>query len=135
MPALEMMVRFAGARNRVLTHNIANIDTPDFRPMDASPAAFQRQLSRAIDQRRASTGGERGTLPLESTHEVRITPGNNNLELRPSTPGRGILFHDRNNRDLERMMQDLTENMGMFRISADLLRAHTETLKLAMNER
>jgi len=35
-PALEAAMRFASARQKVLSHNIANITTPDFRPSDVS---------------------------------------------------------------------------------------------------
>ena len=36
-PVLEQVLRFAGARQRLLAHNIANVDKPDFRPVDESP--------------------------------------------------------------------------------------------------
>jgi flagellar basal body rod protein FlgB len=37
IPALEMLFRFAGQRQKVLSNNIANFGTPDFLPSDASP--------------------------------------------------------------------------------------------------
>jgi len=133
MPALEMTMRFAGARNRILAHNIANLDTPNFQPMDVSTSGFQQQLRQAVDDRRARTGGQ-GELNLQATREVQAGAGGA-LQLRPRTPGTNILFHDRNNRDLEKTVQDLVENVGVFRISADLLRGKYESLRLAMTER
>jgi flagellar basal-body rod protein FlgB len=134
MPVLEATMRFAGARNRVLAHNIANLDTPNFRPMDVSPVGFQSQLRRAVEERRGRTGGGHGALPVKDTNEVRFLPGGA-LELRPRTPSGNILFHDRNNRDLERSVQALVENVGVFRASSELLRGRFESLKLAMTER
>lgn len=134
LPALEMMMKFAGARNRVLAHNIANLDTPNFRPMDVSVGGFQAQLGKAIQERRSRTGGMHGQLSVDGTKEVGIEAGGE-VRLNPRTPSGNILFHDRNNRDLERTVQSLAENVQVFRVSSDLLRTKYETLKLAMGER
>lgn len=134
MPTLEAMVRFSGARQRILAHNIANLDTPNFQPVDVSIGSFQAQLRRAVDARRDATGGDFGELAIGSTREVEMGPGGS-MRLTPRTHGQGILFHDRNNRDLERTVQDMVENVGVFRMSADLLRSRHEILKLAMGER
>jgi len=133
-PTLEMMMRFAGARQRILAHNIANFDTPDFRPADVSPAAFQAALSKAVDKRRELTGGEHGALDLKPTSEVSFSP-DGSLSLTPATPSSNILFHDRNNRDLERTMQDLVENLSVYRTASELLRGRTEIMRLAITER
>src|SRR5688572_8611870 len=119
MPTLEAAVRFAAGRQTLLAHNIANIDTPDFRPVDVSTAGFRRALGKAIDARRAA-GTVSAELALEDTREVRMRR-DGSLELTPRTAAGGVLFHDRNNRDLERMMQDLAENVGAFRVASDLL--------------
>jgi flagellar basal-body rod protein FlgB len=100
LPVLEMTARFAARRHELLAHHIANADTPDFRPLDVSPADFQRLLG-----------------------------------LVPRTPSRNILFHDRNNRDLERTMQALAENTGAFRVSIDLLRSRYQAIHAAIGER
>jgi flagellar basal-body rod protein FlgB len=135
IPVLEMTLRFAGARQRIIAHNIANLDTPGFRPADASPQAFQKTLREAVDERNARTGGEQGELHWRDTKEIRHAGADGRIELVPQTPSSNILFHDRNNRDLERTMQDLAENVGVYRISADLLRSRYEVLKSAIAER
>ena len=134
IPALELTMRFSGARQRVLSHNIANYDSPNFRPLDASPAAFQKALGRAIDERRASTGGQSGDLTLPSTRELRQSPSGD-LLLTPRTSATGILAQDRNNTDLERLMQDHAENTEVFRIASELLRSRLTQLRDAMAER
>lgn len=134
LPSLEATLRFAGQRQAILAHNIANLTTPGFVPLDVSPSAFQQALSKAIEERRTRTGGEHGRLELKSTREVEMEAGGR-LRLTPRTPPDGVLFHDRNNRDLERAMQSLAENAGVFRITAELIRHRVEHLRGAIAER
>lgn len=136
IPALEMTMRFAGARHRLIAHNIANISTPDFRPMDVSTSDFQRVLGEAIDRKRESgpRGSGAGELMWKETRELRRAAGGG-LELRPATPSPGVLFHDRNNRDTERMLQDLVENATVFRVASDLLKSRYMMLNTAISER
>lgn len=70
---------------------------------------------------------------MRSTEEVRIEP-DGFLRLTPQTPRPGMLLHDRNNRDLERLMQDLVENMSAFRVASDLLKSQMDTLMTAIRE-
>jgi flagellar basal body rod protein FlgB len=140
-PALEAMVRFAAARQRMIAHNIANISTPNFRQSDADPAQFQAQLRRAIETRRraggsgGSMGGE-GALRLGTDGPARQGP-DGTLTLVPSRSreSRNILFHDRNNRGIEQLMADQAENLAVFRVASDLLRSRHETLRAAIAER
>ena len=38
LPALERSIQYMSARQRLLAGNIANIETPGYRPTDVSPA-------------------------------------------------------------------------------------------------
>jgi len=125
IPVLERMIQFAGRRHALITNNIANLSTPGFRPMDLDVHAFQSALADAVDRRREAHGNAGGELD----------PGP-----RPSAPtaealGENILFHDANDRDLERIMQDLVENASTFRLAADLLRTRFELINTAIRER
>ncbi len=134
LPSLRATMSFAGQRQKLIAHNIANAETPNFRPLDVSPAHFQTVLGEAIDRRRAHSGGGFGELRIESTRELRVGE-RGELSIVPQTTSGNILFHDRNDRDLERMMQDLTENYGVYRLASDLLRSHTMRLQSALSER
>ncbi len=140
LPALDKVIRFAGARHTLISHNIANFETPGFQPLDVDPAAFQAELADAIERRRDGIGGDRvrgggyGELPMESSREVE-TLGDGRIRLNPRTSSGNILFHDRNNRDLERTMQSLVENASAFRVATDLLRNRTTALRDAIAER
>lgn len=133
LPALEATLSFAGQRHAILAHNIANLSTPGFIPMDVSPKSFQAALGKAIDDRRAR-GFDHGPLDFKASREMSMD-ARGRLRITPRTPGNGVLFHDRNNRDLERTMQDLAENAGVYRLSAELIRNRLEHLRAAIAER
>jgi flagellar basal-body rod protein FlgB len=133
MPTLEAMVRFTAQRQKLIAHNIANLDTPDFVQADVSTTDFQAALRKAVENRRDRSGGL-GTLPTFTTREVHISR-DGSLTLRPSTPSGGTLLHDRNNRDMERLMQDLGENQLAFRLATDLLRREQDVLRVAISQR
>ncbi len=134
IPTLEAMLRFSGARQRLIAHNVAGMTTPNFIPMEVSTSGFQKQLAKAIEKRQEETGGMTGELELPATREVSQRP-DGSLKLTPQTPSGGILFHDRNNRDIERLMQDQVENLGVYRAASELLRSRMSQLRDAIGER
>ncbi len=137
IPVLEASMHFAAQRQRLIAGNIANISTPDYRQKDVSVSDFQAELARAVDARRAGTGGERGSLELRSTQELRVEqgPDGSTLRLSPRTAPGGVLFHDRNNRDLERLMQDMVETAESFRTASEFMRGRFELLRTAIAQR
>jgi flagellar basal-body rod protein FlgB len=134
IPALEATLRFAGQRQQLISHNIANLETPYFRPVDVSPRGFQSALDRAVQKRRESNGGMAGPLPFEDTREVRVR-ADGELELTPRTGSGNILFHDRSNNDLDRLMQANAENSLVYRATTELLRSRYAQLRDAIAER
>jgi flagellar basal-body rod protein FlgB len=128
---LELTTQFAARRHEILAHNIANLSTPNFRMRDVSTTGFQQSLGEAIDRRRREFGGG-GPLRFEGTREVEVTK--QGLRLNPGTPSGNILFHDRNDRDLERSMQALVENLAVFRIATDLLKSRIDVLNASIRE-
>ena len=132
MPVLERMAQFTQQRHRALAHNIANLSTPYFKPVDLDTGAFQQALGDAIDQRRARVGGD-GALPLTDTRE--LTFGADRLQTRPQRTNEGVLFHDENNRDLERIMQHLAENSLVHNTAIELIRNQFDMLRTAIRER
>ena len=133
MPALAHLMRFSAQRQRLLSHNIANATTANFQPLDVDPRKFQSSLAEAIDTKRASTGGMHGELNLPIGGQIKADD-RTGWRLQPKTASGNILFHDRNNRDLERMMQSLAENAGVFRAASELMRSRGEALSRAIRE-
>lgn len=133
LPVLERVMQFAGQRHRLIVNNIANLNTPGFRPMDVSVDAFQEQLGDAVDARRKDRGPFGGALILEESKQVSFT--SNGLILHPEAAANSILFHDGSEKNIERTMQDLVENFSTFRLAADLLRNRIQLLETAIRGR
>ncbi len=132
IPVLEATMRFAARRQEIISGNIANIETPDYRPMDVSVAGFRKSLAAAVEARRAVGGN--GEIRPQDSREVQNLP-DGTMALTPRTNVNGVLFHDRNNRSLETLMQDLVENTGAFRVAGDFLRTRYDLLKMAIAQR
>lgn len=126
IPTLELSVRYAAERQRLLAHNIANISTPDFRAVDVEPGEFQRMLGESLDRRRRGEGGG-----WRETEQIRRGAGGL-LELRPREGSGNILAHDRNDRDVERLMANLAENTAAMRLASELLRSRFDSLRSAI---
>lgn len=129
---LEKLMQFSARRHEVLANNIANLSTPGFRPEDVSVTGFQQQLGEAVDRQRSSPTA-RGELQIKDSNEVQVRNGR--LTLAPQPAGENLLFHDRNDRNLERTMQDMVENFMAFRTAAQFMRREFETLRTVIRER
>jgi flagellar basal-body rod protein FlgB len=132
LPVLERLMQFAGERHRIIANNVANLSTPGFRPGDVSVAAFQEQLGDAIDRRRSSNASA-SALSMKPTPQVEVI--DDDLVLRPQPIADNLLFHDGNDRDLERTMQGLVENFMVFRTAAQFLQSRFDLLNTAIRER
>ncbi|MFK7961438.1 MAG: flagellar basal body rod protein FlgB [Phycisphaerales bacterium] len=133
LPVLERMMQFAGARQRLLADAVANFNTPGYRAQDVSVEDFQSSLAEAADERRIRHRGRAGTLELEGSDQVRVRP--EGLRLEPGEANENILFHDGNDRDLERTMQAVVENVMSFRSAISLMRTQYDQLLSAVRER
>lgn len=131
IPSLEAMTQFTARRAAVLAHNVANATTPNFQPRDVSPAEFQQMLAKATDKRRARTGSAFGQLELKDTNQIKVRK-DGSLCLNPETPSGNILFHDRNDRDMERQIQSIVENHASFQLATTLLRQQFDHLRAAI---
>lgn len=134
LPTLAASMRFAAQRQPLIAHNIANISTPEFRPIDVNPRRFQDTLAEAVDSRRKAFGGVRGELKIGESRDIRLNK-RGDFELRPRETGENVLFHDRNDRDLERLLQDQVENVAAFRLASQLFRSRMNLLNTAISER
>lgn len=129
IPVLERVIQFTGARHKVLVNDIANLDTPFFKPRDLDPDQFQSQLRDAIEHRRQHGG----RLNLDDTDQLRFT--DHGIEIKPAATYSNILFHDRNNRNLERVMEHLAENTMAHNAAIQLLKSEFDILRVAIRGR
>jgi len=128
---LEQLAAFTEARHRVLANNIANVDTPGFKARDLSPEAFEQQLRRALGSRPSS----RAPLVLESSSQVWMD-GEGRLAFAPQEVAHNhVLFHDENNRSVEKMMASMAKNQMIQQVSTRLLAHEFQMLQLAVRGR
>lgn len=134
LPVLERTIQFTESRHRVLTDNIANLSTPNYRPKEMSVESFQQALGDAIDRRRSEQGGPIGGLEMRDTADLAFGP--DSVTARTATPADdNLLFHDRNNRSLETTMQALAENTMVHNAAMEMLRSEFSLLQTAIQER
>ncbi len=117
-PVLEQVIRFSAERHRLITENIANVDTVEYRQKDLSVQKFQAALRKQVEARRA---GRPATFA--------------DLRQQVEQPAHGILFHDCNNRSMEQLATDLAKNAMMHNFAIELLRKQYQTMNMALNER
>lgn len=132
MPVLERLIQFTSARHSVLVDAVANLSTPNYQPRDLDPKGFQAALASAIDARRASPDAA-GPLHFADTEQLAFKP--NGIHATPQASNAGVMFHDMNNRDLDRIMSSLAENQLAHRAGVELLRNEMMNLQTAIRGR
>ena len=77
LPALEAMLSFASARQKLLAANIANVDTLGYKTRDLSEPGFQQLLERLL-------GGQEERVEFKTGPAAdagRVKAGGNNVDL------------------------------------------------------
>jgi len=132
LPVLEKALAFAEARHRVLTENIANVDTPGYRTKHLDAAAFQEALGQALARRKEDPSG---ALELPSSREFHEDASGHLVVTPTEEPPENILFHDGTNGKLERQMAMLAENALTHRAMVELTRNRFDILMAAIRGR
>ncbi|MGC4034159.1 MAG: hypothetical protein QM754_20965 [Tepidisphaeraceae bacterium] len=120
LPLLEKMVKFAGARQKVLADDIVNLSTPNYIPKDLSQEKFQQILRTQVETNKTETA--------EADDEV-------DQALNAGETQDNILFHDRNNRSVEQLMADQANNALMHNMMIELMRKKFAEIQMALKER
>jgi flagellar basal-body rod protein FlgB len=111
-------------RNKALSANIANAETPQYRAIDVS---FGNELERAFQ----SQGGAGETGRTNSAH-IDITGKTNNSQLVKDLSG--ATKPDGNNVDIDLQMGRLAQNSGDYANAARLIRRQIGLLRTAIRE-
>lgn len=106
LEALGKYLDMTAFRQRLVTSNIANIDTPGYRSVDID---FASEMRRAIDE---------GIDGIPTSHEVFS----------------GMERADGNNVNIDRESLLLAENQLRFRTGVQLLRSELQKISLAIRE-
>jgi flagellar basal-body rod protein FlgB len=112
----------ASLRQRVLAHNLANLNTPGFK---RSTVSFAETLQQA---------GNQGRLPMARTHERHLQPGSAADEPRVVTEKQTARRIDGNNVDLEREMLELVDNQLRYNAYIQQVNSRLDSWRFVINE-
>ncbi|MBW2436571.1 MAG: flagellar basal body rod protein FlgB [Deltaproteobacteria bacterium] len=118
---LQKSLNRASLRHKVITSNIANIDTPNYKAFEV-----------VMEDVRQKKGGFSGTLQLVRTEPQHLNgrrQASDQVKIKASQPVPFNLRADGNTVDLDRTMGKLAENTIMYRIAAQLIRRKFQGLK------
>lgn len=116
---LEKALELRFKRHTILSSNIANSETPNFRARDLD---FSGELSRALDGRSSS--------PLIKTNRLHMDIGGAE-QARIVFDQQGAMGADGNNVDIDLSMGKLAENSGAFETTANYLMLKLRSLRAA----
>ncbi len=111
-----------GKRQEVLAHNIANSDTPGYRPQDLKAQKFRNFLAPSIPRTRLVTTQPNHVLPPRGTPEFRENKDKETYEVAPS--GNAVI--------IEEQLMKVTETQTDYRLATNLYEKHLSMLRVAI---
>jgi flagellar basal-body rod protein FlgB len=140
VPLLEQVVRFTEQRQKLLTGNIANIDTVGYKSRDLPVKKFQQALQDAIsgrEKQQATTGSLSSMSPSSSGQQSggvdRYFP--KELFEAKVADAQNITFQDGNNRSVERAMMEMRKNAAKQRFAIEVITSQLNMLQAVISER
>src|SRR5690625_2761243 len=105
--SLEQSLDYSMAKQRTITHNIANADTPGYKAKDV---VFHRMFENAL----------KTSIRAKKTHPKHLSfSEESHLPYRTVTKHHTIYNHNRNNVDIDREMTELAKNQIYYQTSVD----------------
>ena len=133
LPVLEQVMNFTEARQAVLADNVSNFDTVGYRVKDLPKHEFLAALNQAV-QRRDRQGAD-AALEMKDTRNLHWDR-QGRLQAQPvELRENNILFHDDNNRFVEKQMTEMSKNAILHNVSVELLRGQYNGLQSAIRGR
>ena len=133
LPVLQQVMSFTEARHNVLANNVSNFDTVGYKMQDLPEAEFFAELDRAVQRRNG--GGAGAPLEMRSTKNMSWDDQGRIEASAVEIEGSNILFHDENNRFVEKQMSAMAENGLRHNIASELLRQQYNLLRRAIRGR
>ncbi len=119
--AFRSQLAWAVDRQHVLAQNVANADTPGYRPLDIKRPEFKDFLAKG-----------RGPVKLAVTHPGHISAGPGGMPRSRWEPDRSEVAPSGNAVDLEEQMLKVRDTAGTFNFILNLMRKQVQFLKLAV---
>ncbi len=106
-------------RQKILSNNLANANTPNFRRSDVDFAAVFAQVN---------------SIPVEITHKNHINIKGNNNQSHIKQDKSNLMRNDGNNVDVDREMMFLLENQLHYQAMADVVSRNLSMLRSVIGE-
>lgn len=114
---LEQTIDYAAAKNRTISNNIANVDTPNYKSKDV---VFKNALQNAMDNRMEANRTNSRHIPFEGSEQGSYRTIINN---------RAVYNHNGNNVDVDKEMTDLAKNQIYYNGLIDRLNGKFNSLQ------
>lgn len=114
IPALHKSLDTGALQHKVLTSNIANIDTPNYK-------AFEVVMEDEL-RKNSSTAEALKLVRTQPQHLAGRRPFSDNLKIKAADPPPVNLRADGNTVDLEKAMGKLAENTILYRTAAQIIK-------------
>ncbi len=111
-----------GKRQEVLAHNIANSDTPNYRPQDLKSQNFRYFLSPSVPRMRLATTQASHLTPLRGNPKFRESKDKETYEVAPS--GNAVV--------IEEQLMKVTETQSDYRLVTNLYEKHLSMIRAAI---
>ncbi|MFW6154680.1 MAG: flagellar basal body rod protein FlgB [Planctomycetota bacterium] len=129
LPVLQNVMGFAELRQKVLAHDVANVNTPGFRHLDLNVEAFTETLSEAIerrDSRRPHRFEPKSTRDVTFGDRMQAT----------ARPIEGLMnYYDGADRGIEHIQNEMLKNAIWHQAATRLFTHQSALLETAIRER
>jgi flagellar basal-body rod protein FlgB len=129
--ALTQTLQFTEKRHELISSNVANMDTPDYKTRDLDLDRFQNSLRQAIEEPAKSRNRSPGEL---SSGEVSALDEVSDQWQQTRDISKQILFHDGHDISLEEQVTEAAKNQTMHFTAVALLKAQFRTMQMAITE-
>ena len=119
---LEKSLDASSLRQKVISNNVSNVDTPNFKRSDVD---FDAVL-------RAELSGQQGVLPLKLSSIKHLSGVENSAELGVVTDQSTSLRNDGNNVDIDREMANVAENGLYYQSMTRAISTQLEQLRMVI---
>lgn len=124
--AMQKALAASSLRQQVLSNNIANVNTPNFKRSDV---LFGEELQQAVEQGEKRNGNGR-RLELKKTNAKHLpVSGNSSAEAKIVNEASTTMRTDGNNVDIDREMAEVAKNSIFYQANAQQLSRYYATLK------
>ena len=105
------------------------MNTIDYKTKDLAKNEFFAELDRAIKER--DGGGAGAQLQMRDTRNISYKNNSIRADI-VEAQSQNILFHDKNNRSVEKQMAEMTKNRILHDVVAEMLRGKYNGLQTAI---